>query len=196
MNVQDQLSHYGMTVDEVLDLAGQISADRFKRDGHSAIESPNAATEMFEKFLSGRSEEIFAVAFLDTRHRLIKLEALFRGTIDAASVHPRVVAQRALEYGAAAVLVAHNHPSGIAKPSFADSFITARLKQALELLEIRLLDHFIVGDSCISSLKEMEEWEQQERKAESRRKAVATRKARAKAKLQAGLSSDLTTIVA
>ena len=84
--------------------------------------------------------------FLDNRHRLIAYEELFHGTIDGASVHPREVVKSALRYNAAAVILAHNHPSGVAEPSQADQRITKRLQDALTLVDIRVLDHFVVGD--------------------------------------------------
>lgn len=98
----------------------------------------------FRLRLGMEEREHFEVAFLDTRHRLIAVERLFSGTIDGAEVHPRVVIQRALALNAAAVLLAHNHPSGNAEPSAADRALTARLKVALGLVDVRLLDHFIV----------------------------------------------------
>jgi len=91
---------------------------------------------------------------LDKRHRLIHYEELFRGTIDGASVHPREIVKQALRRNAAAVIVAHNHPSGIAEPSQADEFITQRVRDALALVDIRLLDHIIVGDGASVSLAE------------------------------------------
>lgn len=90
--------------------------------------------------------EVFACLFLDNQHRMIAFEELFRGTIDGASVYPREVVKQALQHNAAAVIFAHNHPSGVAKPSQADIHITRRLKSALELVDIRVLDHIIVGD--------------------------------------------------
>jgi DNA repair protein RadC len=96
--------------------------------------------------LSGYQHEVFACLFLDNQHRVIQLEELFRGTIDGTSVYPREVVKRALHYNAAAVIFAHNHPSGITEPSHADQQITEKLQQALELLDIRVLDHFIIGD--------------------------------------------------
>jgi len=95
--------------------------------------------------------ELFACAYLDTRHRLIELAELFHGTIDGCSVHPRVVAQRALAVGASAC-IAHNHPSGDPTPSMADIRITHRIREALELLDIRLLDHIVVGREGVVSL--------------------------------------------
>jgi DNA repair protein RadC len=98
--------------------------------------------------------EVFACLFLDNQHRLIRYEELFFGTIDGASVHPREVVRRALELGTAAVIFAHNHPSGIAEPSQADRRITERLKSALALLDIRVLDHLVVGDTEVTSFAE------------------------------------------
>jgi len=98
--------------------------------------------------------EVFACLFLDTRHRVIRYEELFRGTIDGASVHPREVVRRALQHNAAAVILAHNHPSGVAEPSDADRRITTRLKDALALVDIRVLDHIVIGDQPATSFAE------------------------------------------
>ncbi|TYL48908.1 RadC family protein [Marinomonas sp. IMCC 4694] len=98
--------------------------------------------------------EVFAVLFLDSQHRLIRYEELFFGTIDAAAVYPREVVKAALQHNAAAVILAHNHPSGVAEPSQADISITARIKEALNLIDVRLLDHFVVGDTTPVSLAE------------------------------------------
>ena len=95
--------------------------------------------------------EVFACLFLDNRHRVITFEKLFFGTIDSASVHPRVVMRKALDHNAAALILAHNHPSGVAEPSRADEQITRRLKEALGMIDIRVLDHFVIGDGdCVS----------------------------------------------
>ena len=94
--------------------------------------------------------EVFSCLFLDNKHRVIKYEELFRGTIDGASVHPREVVRRVLHHNAAAIILAHNHPSGIAEPSQSDIQITSRLKQALEMIDVRVLDHFIIGDEMVS----------------------------------------------
>ncbi|MCB1714679.1 MAG: DNA repair protein RadC [Candidatus Competibacteraceae bacterium] len=99
--------------------------------------------------------EVFACLFLDTRHRALAFEPLFYGTIDGATVHPRQVVRRALYHNAAAVILAHNHPSGIAEPSQADRQVTQRLQTALELIDVRVLDHMVVGDSEIVSLAEL-----------------------------------------
>jgi DNA repair protein RadC len=111
-----------------------------------SLTSPAMTIEYLQTILRDRKREIFTCLFLDTRHRVIAAEDLFQGSIDGACVYPRVVAERALRLSAAAVIVAHNHPSGVSEPSLADQAITRRLKDALLLLEIRLLDHFVVGD--------------------------------------------------
>ena len=119
-----------------------------------AISSPEDTRQFLKGKLRHRPYEVFAALFLDNRHQVIKFEELFRGTIDGASVYPREVVKKALEYNAAAMIVAHNHPSGIAEPSQADEHITLRLKKALDLVDIRLLDHLIIGDGDITSLAE------------------------------------------
>ncbi len=111
-----------------------------------SLTSPAMTMDYLQTVLRDRKREIFTCLFLDTRHRVIAAEDLFQGSIDGACVYPRVVAERALRLSAAAVIVAHNHPSGVSEPSLADQAITRRLKDALQLLEIRLLDHFVVGD--------------------------------------------------
>ena len=117
-----------------------------------AIRSP-ADTEAF---LLARMRhldyELFCCLYLDNRHRVLRFDELFRGTIDGTSVYPREVVKEALAINAAAVILAHNHPSGVAEPSQADERITRRLKSALELVDIRLLDHLIIGDSETTSL--------------------------------------------
>jgi DNA repair protein RadC len=95
---------------------------------------------------------MFCCLYLDNRHRVLRFDELFRGTIDGTSVYPREVVKEALAINAAAVILAHNHPSGVAEPSQADERITRRLKSALELVDIRLLDHLIIGDSETTSL--------------------------------------------
>jgi DNA repair protein RadC len=112
----------------------------------SALTSPEITRTYLSAQLRGYSYEVFACLFLDNQHRVIKLDELFRGTIDGASVYPREVVKQALYHNAAAVIFAHNHPSGITEPSPADKQITEKLKQALSLFDIRVLDHFIIGD--------------------------------------------------
>ena len=113
---------------------------------------PAAAGRYFAQRLRGLAHEVFAALFLDTRHRSLGFEELFRGGIDGAEVHPREVARRALAINATALIVGHNHPSGCAEPSAADRAVTQRLKQALALVDVRLLDHFVVGDGPPQSM--------------------------------------------
>jgi len=115
-----------------------------------ALTSPQETREYLSGQLRDYAHEVFAVLFLDQRHRVIKFEEMFRGTIDGANVYPREVVKKALEHNAAAVIFAHNHPSGVAEPSQADERITQRLKDALSLVDIRVLDHFVVGENVVS----------------------------------------------
>ena len=116
------------------------------------LESPQATEQYLKSILRDNPHEVFACLYLDTRHRVIAFEELFHGTIDGATVYPRVVAEKALQHHAAALIVAHNHPSGISEPSLADQAITRRLKDALALLDIRLLDHFVIGEGTPVSM--------------------------------------------
>lgn len=109
------------------------------------MSSPRRTRLFLQHHLAARSREVFTCLFLDSQHRLLRCEDLFLGTLDGAAVYPREVAVRALQYRAAAVILAHNHPSGIAEPSGADRRITERLQAALGLLDIRVLDHVIIG---------------------------------------------------
>lgn len=120
----------------------------------NALTSPDHTRNYLSAQLRDRHQEVFACLFLDNRHRVLGYEELFHGTVDGASVHPREVVRRCIAHNAAAVIMAHNHPSGIAEPSRADEQITERLKQALALIDVRLLDHMIVGDGDITSLAE------------------------------------------
>jgi DNA repair protein RadC len=98
--------------------------------------------------------EVFGAIFLDTQHSILSFDLLFRGTIDSSSVHPREVVKQALRYNAAAVIFAHNHPSGVAEPSRADEMITRRLVEALAMIDVRVLDHFVVGGTEVVSFAE------------------------------------------
>ncbi|MGA2344090.1 MAG: DNA repair protein RadC [Steroidobacteraceae bacterium] len=118
------------------------------------LASPKATRDFLSARLRDLEHEVFCCIYLDKRHRLIQFEELFRGTIDGASVHPREIVKLALQKNAAAVIVAHNHPSGVAEPSQADELITQRVKEALALVDIRLLDHIIVGEGVSVSLAE------------------------------------------
>lgn len=145
MNIHEELATYqDLTPDIVLRLASGLLLEKLQRG--DALTSPSMTMDYLKAQLRNETRELFHVLYLDTRHRVIAAETPFKGTIDGACVYPRVIAARALELNAAAVIVAHNHPSGINEPSLADQAITRRLKDALLLLEIRLLDHFVIGD--------------------------------------------------
>lgn len=118
------------------------------------LTSPAATRTYLKSKLVTRHHEVFACLFLDTRHRVIRYEELFNGTIDGAAVYPREVVRRALETNAAAVILAHNHPSGVAEPSSADVNLTERLRSALGLIDVRVLDHMIVGHNEVTSMAE------------------------------------------
>ena len=117
-----------------------------------AIRSPSDTATFLQARMRHLDHELFCCLFLDNRHRVLGFVELFRGTIDGTSVYPREVVKEALGINAAAVILAHNHPSGVAEPSQADERITKRLKSALELVDIRLLDHLIIGDGPATSL--------------------------------------------
>ncbi len=119
-----------------------------------ALTSPGHTRRYLSAQLRDRHQEVFACLFLDNRHRVLGYEELFYGTVDGASVHPREVVRRCIAHNAAAVILAHNHPSGVAEPSHADEQITGRLRDALALVDVRVLDHMVVGDGEIVSLAE------------------------------------------
>jgi DNA repair protein RadC len=119
-----------------------------------ALLSPCATRSFLVAQLRDRPYEVFCCLHLDSRHRLIAFEELFRGTIDGASVHPREVVRQALAHNAAALIFAHNHPSGVAEPSQADELITQRLKEALALVDIRVLDHIVIAGPEVLSFAE------------------------------------------
>ncbi len=133
-----------------MELARRYLAEGLRRDG--VVARPEDAQHFLAARLRGRPSEVFCGLFLDTRHRVIACEDLFHGTIDGASVHPREVVRACLRHNAAALIVAHNHPSGVAEPSAADRSITRRLVEALSLVDVRLLDHFVIGDGPPVSL--------------------------------------------
>ncbi len=128
----------------VLEMGRRHLAERLRRD--SALESPQAVRDYLKSLLRHEPHEVFGCLFMDSKHRMLAFEVLFRGSIDSASVYPRQVVKRALAHNAAAVIFCHNHPSGICEPSQADRTLTQRLTEALDLIEVRVLDHFIVGD--------------------------------------------------
>ena len=135
-----------------LELARRHLAEPLERDG--PLTSPAAVRDFLHARLRDLPYEVFCCLYLDNRNRLISFDELFRGTIDGASVHPREVLRQALAHNAAAVILAHNHPSGVAEPSQADELITRRLRSALGLVDIRVLDHLVVGDGTTVSFAE------------------------------------------
>lgn len=136
----------------VTEMVRRALAERLRE--RPVLDSPQAVADVLRLQIAHRPHEVFAVLFLDNQHRLIALEELFRGTLDQTSVYPREVALRALHHHAAAVILAHNHPSGAREPSRADAALTATLKGALGLLDIRLLDHLIVTREGCTSMAE------------------------------------------
>ena len=136
----------------VLEMSRRALQERLQRG--DALNSPHAVRDYLLLLLSGRQQEVFVVLFLDTQHRVLASEELFQGTLSQTSVYPREVVKRALSHNAAAVILAHNHPSGVAEPSSADELITGVLKQALALVDVRVLDHFIVAGGVTLSFAE------------------------------------------
>ena len=137
---------------QVINLALNILTERHLPG--QALTSPKDSVEYLRLRFSEYKNEVFCALFLDNRHRILGFEELFFGTINGASVHPRVVVQRCMEVNAAAVIFAHNHPSGVSEPSHADKAITNRLKDALDILDVRILDHIVVGTEGITSFAE------------------------------------------
>jgi DNA repair protein RadC len=137
----------------VLELARRALAEKLK--DKTIFDTPQAVRDYLQLQLGSRPHEIFAVLFLDSQHRLIALEELFRGTLTQTSVYPREVVVRALALNAASVVLAHNHPSGSAKPSRADEMLTQTIKAALALIDVRVLDHFVVTSNLAVSMAEL-----------------------------------------
>jgi DNA repair protein RadC len=134
------------------ELVRRLTLEEMRRG--PVLGNPSAVRDHLLTHYAGAEREIFSVLYLDNRHHVICMEELFAGTIDGASVHPREVVKLALARNAAAVILAHNHPSGVAEPSQADELITVRLRDALALVDIRVLDHLIVGGTTVTSLVE------------------------------------------
>jgi DNA repair protein RadC len=134
---------------EIIEVARERLAKRFRRG--VSLTSPRLAREYLSLKYALHEREVFVVLWLDTRHRLIGHTELFQGTVDGASVHPREVVKDGLRHNASACLVAHNHPSAVGEPSRADEMVTQQLKAALQLVDIRLIDHLITaGGTCVS----------------------------------------------
>lgn len=141
-----------VTLQAALEIGHRCLAERLARG--APLTSPDRARTYLQSKLQDLPHELFCCLYLDTKHRVIRFEELFRGTIDGASVHPREVVRCALRHNAAAVIVAHNHPSGVAEPSAADNALTCRLKEALAMVDVRLLDHLVIGDGEVVSFTE------------------------------------------
>lgn len=144
--------HTSVSEQEILRTAEEIIERKFLREG--SIHDPRETKRFLRAKLADSEQEVFGVMFLDNRHRVIAFETLFFGTIDGTSVHPREVVKRVLHHNGAAVLLAHCHPSGVAEPSQADERITQRLKDALALIDVRVLDHIIVAGTDTVSFAE------------------------------------------
>ncbi|KYZ84379.1 MAG: DNA repair protein RadC [Pseudomonadota bacterium] len=136
----------------VREAIGVLESELFRRD--ASLSSPVAVREYLRLQLVSEPLEVFAVIFLDNHHGVIAYEPLFRGTIDGAAIYPRAVVRRAIEHNCSAVIFAHNHPSGDTEPSRADRDATTRLKAALDLVDVRVLDHFIIGKGTPLSFAE------------------------------------------
>lgn len=151
--VMNEASGQYLTDDEVIQMAMSILSHRFglKR---TTLNSPTTVRDYLKLSLSSMEREVFCVAFLDAQNRVIAFEQMFEGTLTQTSVFPREVVKAALAHNAAGVIFAHNHPSGVAEPSRADETLTLTLKQALALVDVRVLDHFIIGAGTAMSFAE------------------------------------------
>ena len=136
----------------VLEMGRRHLAERMRKK--PALENPQAVRDYLKSMLRHEPHEVFGCLFLDSKHQVLTFEALFRGSIDNTSVHPREVVKRSLANNAAAVILCHNHPSGNSDPSQADQLLTKRLQEALDLIDVRVLDHFIVGEGEPLSMAE------------------------------------------
>jgi DNA repair protein RadC len=136
----------------VLEMSRRALKEELQRG--DTLNSPRVVRDYLQLLLAGRTQEVFMVIFLDSQHRVIAFEELFHGTLNQTSVYPREVVKRALAHNAAAVILAHNHPSGVAEPSQADQLLTGALKQALALVDVQVLDHFIVAGGRTLSFAE------------------------------------------
>jgi DNA repair protein RadC len=142
LHIRDACGRYLLaTTDQILDAARQAIDQKVRRG--TVLSSPKVVREFLRAKLAGFNYEVFSILFLDSRHRLIAYSEMFRGTIDQASVYPREVVKEALAHNAAAVIFSHNHPSGSPTPSGADEAMTRRLREALALVEVRVVDHLL-----------------------------------------------------
>lgn len=150
--IQEEAGNYtingAVTEQQIITLALRISKSKLTKG--DLMTSPELVKTYIQQKLINEPHEVFGAMFLDNKHRVIDTKDLFFGTVDSASVYPRVVVKTALEKNAAAVIFYHNHPSGVSEPSHADRMITDKLKSALELVDIKTLDHFVVGETVCS----------------------------------------------
>lgn len=144
--------HHGLSEALVLDWAEVILQERFLRSNY--LVSPDLARRYLRVAFGKEDREVFGMVLMDNRHGVLDLAKLFYGTIDGASVHPREVVKTALSHNAAAVLLVHNHPSGNPEPSTADRRLTERLKEALQLVDVRVIDHMVIGSDEVVSFAE------------------------------------------
>lgn len=135
-----------------LELGRRHLAEKLRRG--TALQSTDDTRRYLQAQLRDRPQEVFCCLFLDNRHRVLAFEELFQGTLNGTAVYPREIVKRAMHHNAAAVILVHNHPSGVAEPSRQDEILTEKLKESLSLLDVRLLDHFIVGDGEVISFGE------------------------------------------
>ncbi len=147
--VQEGASYREARAEDVIACAQGLISKRY-RAGSPVIDSPARTREYLKLQLGALDHEVFGCLYLDPRHRLIAFEILFRGTVDGASVHPREVVKQALAHNAAALILVHNHPSGQSTPSAADELITRRLRDSLQLVDVRVVDHLIVAAEMYS----------------------------------------------
>ena len=155
-NQKEFCQHHGLgsakyvQLQACLEMSKRYLAEKLVQQG-SAITSSQVTKDYLASELRNETREVFAVLFLDNQHQVLKFERLFLGTLNAAAVYPRVVVEQALAHHAAAVILCHNHPSGIAEASVADKHITQKLEQALQLIDVKVLDHMIIaGNQCYS----------------------------------------------
>ncbi|BBL36006.1 hypothetical protein Nstercoris_02285 (plasmid) [Nitrosomonas stercoris] len=152
--VKDPKGQYVVASDEMIYMATRVAIER-KYPQRTVINEPEIAADYFKNKLNGFEHEVFSIIFLDSQNKLIAYREMFNGTLTCASVYPREVVKAAISYNAAAVILAHNHPSGQPEPSKADEEITKCLKEALDLIDVRVLDHIIVGGNTTKSMAAM-----------------------------------------
>jgi len=152
--VKDLEGRYTVASDEMIFTATRAAVER-KYPANTSMSNPEIAVNYFKNKLSGFEHEVFSIIFLNSNHKLIAYREMFQGTLTCASVYPREVAKAAIGYNAGAVILAHTHPSGVPEPSQADKAITKRLKEALDLIDVRVLDHIIVAGNTTKSMAEM-----------------------------------------